>query len=41
MVQREYVPSKGDLIWLEFDPQVGKEPSGRRPALVISPVQTF
>ena len=32
-----YIPSKGDLIWLDFDPQSGREQSGRRPALVISP----
>ncbi len=32
-----YVPSRGDIIWLSFDPQTGKEQSGRRPALVLSP----
>jgi mRNA interferase MazF len=31
-----YVPARGDLVWLEFDPQSGHEQSGRRPALVIS-----
>ena len=31
-----YVPARGDLIWLEFDPQSGHEQAGRRPALVIS-----
>ena len=30
-------PERGDLIWLDFDPQAGREQSGRRPALVISP----
>jgi mRNA interferase MazF len=31
-----YVPLKGDLIALSFDPQAGHEQKGRRPALVIS-----
>lgn len=29
-------PSRGDVIWLDFDPQVGHEQAGRRPALVLS-----
>lgn len=33
----KYIPDAGDLVWLEFDPQVGHEQKGRRPALVISP----
>lgn len=33
----EYVPDRGDLVWLSFDPQSGHEQSGSRPALVISP----
>ena len=32
-----YVPARGDLVWLQFDPQTGHEQAGRRPALVISP----
>jgi mRNA interferase MazF len=31
------VPDAGDLIWTAFDPRVGRERSGRCPALVISP----
>lgn len=31
-----YIPAKGDLIALTFDPQSGHEQKGRRPALVIS-----
>lgn len=31
-------PDAGDLIWTDFDPRVGREQSGRRPALVVSPV---
>lgn len=31
------VPDRGDVVWLQFDPQAGSEQAGRRPALVISP----
>ena len=34
---REYVPERGEIVWLRFDPQAGHEQAGRRPALVISP----
>ena len=37
MVTRRYVPERGDLVWLTFDPQAGREQAGRRPALVLSP----
>ncbi len=37
MVKDVYVPDRGDLIWLDFDPQSGHEQKGKRPALVISP----
>jgi mRNA interferase MazF len=32
-----YVPEAGDLIWLDFTPQAGREQAGRRPAVVLSP----
>ena len=32
-----YIPQRGDLVWLTFDPQAGHEQAGRRPALVLSP----
>jgi mRNA interferase MazF len=32
----DYIPAKGDLVALTFDPQSGHEQKGRRPALVIS-----
>jgi mRNA interferase MazF len=35
MVAR-YVPRAGDLIWLDFDPQAGREQAKRRPALVVT-----
>jgi len=34
---RSFVPERGDLIWLSFDPQTGHEQAGRRPAVVLSP----
>ena len=37
MVKSRYVPDRGDIVWLEFDPQAGHEQAGHRPALVISP----
>jgi mRNA interferase MazF len=32
-----YVPERGDLVWLNFHPQAGREQTARRPALIISP----
>jgi mRNA interferase MazF len=32
-----YVPARGDVVWLTFDPQAGHEQAGRRPAVVLSP----
>ena len=33
----EYVPERGDVVWITLDPQAGHEQAGRRPALVLSP----
>ncbi len=33
----DFIPERGDIIWLTFDPQAGHEQAGRRPALVLSP----
>ncbi len=32
-----YVPARGDLIWLQFNPRAGHEQAGHRPAVVVSP----
>ncbi len=32
----EYAPVRGDVVWLDFDPQLGHEQAKRRPALVLS-----
>jgi mRNA interferase MazF len=34
---KEYIPDRGDIVWIEFNPQTGHEQAGRRPALIISP----
>jgi mRNA interferase MazF len=36
MVTHSYVPERGDIVWIDFNPQLGHEQRGRRPALVIS-----
>ncbi|MBI4135937.1 MAG: type II toxin-antitoxin system PemK/MazF family toxin [Candidatus Vogelbacteria bacterium] len=37
MVDKNYIPERGEIIWLNFSPSRGHEQRGRRPALVISP----
>lgn len=37
MSRRTYVPDRGDIVWLQFNPQAGHEQAGHRPALVLSP----
>lgn len=37
MNRRSYVPDRGDIVWLQFNPQAGHEQAGHRPALVLSP----
>lgn len=32
-------PKRGQVVWINFNPQKGHEQAGRRPALVISPEQ--
>ena len=34
---RRFVPNAGDIVWLNFSPQSGREQGGHRPALVLSP----
>ncbi|MEA3356014.1 MAG: type II toxin-antitoxin system PemK/MazF family toxin [Candidatus Bipolaricaulota bacterium] len=33
----DYIPGRGDAIWITLNPQTGHEQSGRRPAVVLSP----
>lgn len=39
MVARGYVPDRGDLVWIQYNPQSGHEQAGRRPAVVLSPAE--
>jgi mRNA interferase MazF len=32
-------PTRGDLVWISLNPQAGQEQAGRRPALVVSPLE--
>jgi mRNA interferase MazF len=32
-----YVPDRGDIVWLDFDPVRGHEQKGHQPAYVVSP----
>lgn len=34
-----YAPDAGDVVWLQFSPQVGHEQVGQHPALVLSPAK--
>lgn len=33
----KFTPDIKDIVWLEFDPQTGRETQKNRPALIISP----
>ncbi len=33
---KKYTPEKGDIVWLDFDPQAGHEQRGHRPAIVLT-----
>ena len=37
MKSGEFIPDRGDIVWLNFTPQKGHEQRGKRPALVLSP----
>ena len=32
-----YVPERGDIVWINLNPQAGHEQADHRPALVLSP----
>lgn len=36
VTKRRFVPDRGDIIWLDFNPIRGHEQGGRRPAVVLS-----
>jgi mRNA interferase MazF len=34
-----YVPERGDIVRINFNPQSGHEQAGRRPAVILSPAR--
>ena len=32
-----WIPDRGDLVWVSFTPQAGREQAGHRPAVIVSP----
>lgn len=34
---KQYLPDRGDIVWLNFTPHSGHEQAGKRPAIVLSP----
>lgn len=34
---KRFIPKRGDVVWLTFNPQAGHEQAGRRPAVTLSP----
>ena len=39
MKRKDYRPDRGDVVWVSMNPQAGHEQAGRRPALVLSPLE--
>jgi mRNA interferase MazF len=34
-----FIPEAGDIVFLDFDPQVGREQAKRRPALILTDIR--
>ena len=37
MVAADYVPNRGDMVWINLNPTKGHEQANFRPALILSP----
>jgi len=37
VISNHFIPDRGDVVWINMQPQAGHEQSGRRPAIVLSP----
>jgi mRNA interferase MazF len=37
VIMDNYIPGRGDVVWIDMNPQAGHEQAGRRPAVVLSP----
>ncbi len=33
---KNYIPERGDIVWVNFNPSKGHEQSGLRPAIIVS-----
>ena len=38
VIMSNYIPDRGDAVWINMNPQAGHEQAGRRPAVVLSPI---
>jgi mRNA interferase MazF len=34
---KDWAPDEGEIVWIQLDPQVGREQAGHRPAIVLTP----
>ena len=32
-----FIPDRGDIVWIQMNPQAGRELAGHRPAYIVSP----
>ena len=39
MPRKSWTPDRGDIIWIDFNPQSGREMRDRHPMLVLSPLK--
>lgn len=37
MVKKDFIPRRGDLVWVDLNPKKGKQQAKVRPAIVVSP----
>ena len=37
MVEINYSPDRGDIVWISLDPTLGRELQKRHPALILTP----
>ena len=35
--KQPFIPERGDIVWIQHDPQAGREMKGMHPMLIISP----
>jgi len=36
LINKQYIPKRGDVVWVDFDPSSGHEQAGTRPAIILS-----